>query len=881
MAEDVRLGTLTTRIPARMDRLPWSRFHWMVVVGLGTVWILDGLEVTIVGSIAARLTEEGSGAGLGAADIGYAAAIYVAGACSGALLFGQLTDRFGRKKLFILTLAVYVVATVATAFAFAPWYFFVFRFITGMGIGGEYAAINSAIDELIPARARGRVDIIINGSYWLGAAGGALASVLLLDTDLVPIGLGWRLAFGLGGVLGLAIMLVRRHVPESPRWLFIHGREEEAERLVDGIERAIGEETGRELEEPGESITVRQRRTIPFRRIAEVAIKLYPRRAVLGFALFVGQAFLYNAVTFDLGTILSGLFDVASGTVPYFFAIFAVGNFLGPLVLGRLFDTVGRVPMISGTYFASSVLTVLLGVLLVTGSLTTWTFMALIGVTFFFASAGASSAYLTVSEIFPMETRALAIAFFYAIGTAAGGITGPLLFGNLIETGEGGLIAIGFFIGAGIMALGGIAELIFGVRAERASLENIALPLTAQEAMQEEPGKAPSESRPEAGPGARPEAGAPDVRPERSAALEARRTAEEHRARAAEHRAVIHELRPQADDGDRAAAERLRVEEVLAQSAEWDAERLTEEAAAHDERLAAQDAGSAGERLAALERAAAAEERARALRERVEALTAADRDDAQAHAALAEAAAERARAREQRAMAVAAEARAAELDGVEAEIASWQAETFGAWEQMHAELALAHEARAGHDDGEAERHERQARVHRMRAEAAADRMEAAQHRSAAASLAAESGGVEQARREREAAQERRRAARERDERIRERVLRRERQRRAGWRRLLPGPGEAFYSPGMIGTATRRRAESDIALDREVNAIAQALSEHGPTSRQRLAELVGARYWGPGRFRAALREAVHEGLARPETRNRFAPPPSSADRESER
>ncbi|TDB98844.1 MFS transporter [Actinomadura sp. 7K534] len=864
MAEDARLGTLTTQIPARMDRLPWSRFHWMIVVGLGTVWILDGLEVTIVGSVAARLTEEGAGVGMTAADIGYAAAIYVAGACLGALFFGQLTDRFGRKKLFILTLVVYVIATVATAFAFAPWYFFICRFVTGMGIGGEYAAINSAIDELIPARARGRVDIIINGSYWLGAAGGALAAVVLLNTDLLPIDLGWRLAFAAGGVLGLVIMFVRRHVPESPRWMFIHGHEEEAERLVDGIERRVREETGQELEEPGESITVRQRKAIPFRQIAEVAFKRYPKRAILGFALFVGQAFLYNAVTFDLGTILSGVFDVASGTVPYFFAMFALGNFLGPLLLGRLFDTVGRVPMIAGTYFASSALTILLATLLVTGSLTTWTFMALIGVTFFFASAGASSAYLTVSEIFPMETRALAIAFFYAIGTATGGITGPLLFGKLIESGEGSIVAYGFFLGAAIMALGGLAELFFGVKAEQASLENIAKPLTAHEAEEE---------------AVLEQAGAgPDVRPERRAALEARRHAEEHRAHAAEHRAVIHELATRADAGDEDAAERRRVEEVLAQTAEWEAERLTEEAAAHEERIAAEDAGTDGERRSALERAAAAEERAGALRQQVESLTAANQRDAETHAALAEAAAERARAREQRAMAEEATARAAELEGVEAEIARGQAETFGEWEKMHAELARAHVARAERDAGEVERHERQADVHRMRAESAADRMEAAQHRSAAASLAAESGTAEQVRREREAAAERRRAARERDERIRERVLRRQRERRAGWRRLLPGPGDTFYAPWMLGMG--RTTDSDIAMDREVNAIAQALNEHGPTSRQHLAELVGARYWGPGRFRAALREAVHEGLAQPQARNRFAPPPKTAAPESD-
>jgi MFS family permease len=856
MTADTRVGTITTRIPARLDRLPWSRFHWMVVVGLGTVWILDGLEVTIVGSVAARLTESGSGIDLTASDIGMAAAIYVAGACLGALFFGQLTDRFGRKKLFILTLVVYILATVATAFAFAPWYFFACRFVTGMGIGGEYAAINSAIDELIPARARGRVDLAINGSYWLGSALGAVAALLFLNTSIFAKDMGWRYAFAVGALLGLTIMLVRRHVPESPRWLFIHGREEDAERIVDGIETEVREETDQPLDEPGESITVRQRKAIPFREIAQVAVKVYPKRATLGFALFVGQAFLYNAVTFDLGTILSKYFDVASGAVPYYIVLFALGNFLGPLLLGRMFDTVGRKPMISGTYFISAALTLLLGIFLWTEALSNWSFIGLVAVTFFFASAGASSAYLTVSEIFPMETRALAIAFFYAVGTAVGGISGPLLFGNFIESGMVSKVAIGFFIGAVIMMLGGIAELLFGVRAEQASLESIAKPLTVHEAEEEEEGeKAPAD----AGPGHRE-------------AVEARRHAEEMRARAAEHRAVVHELRPRVEEGGADAADRLRVEEVLAQIAEWDAERLTEEAAAHDERGNAERAGSDTERTTALERAAAADERARALRERSEALSAENEADSELHAALAEAAAERARAGEQRAMAAETRGRAEGLDGIEAEIALDQAETYDAWEHMHTELALAHASRAQHEDEAAEEHERLAGLHRMRAESAADRMEAAQHRSAAESLAAESGSIEQAGRERAEAAERARAARERDERIRERVLRRERERPTGLRRFRPGPGRTFSSPGMMaGWSSDWTSGADIALDREVNTIAQALTEHGPTARNRLADLVGARYWGPGRFRAALREAVHEGRARPLARNQYGPP----------
>jgi MFS family permease len=484
--------TIRTDIPARLDRLPWSRFHWRIVIGLGTVWILDGLEVTIVGAIAPRLTEPGSGIDLTTADIGLAGALYVAGACIGALLFGQLTDRYGRKKLFMATLGLYLAATVATAFAFEPWYFFLCRFLTGMGIGGEYSAINSAIDELIPARNRGHVDLAINGSFWVGAALGALASVFLLETSIFQSDFGWRLAFGMGAVLGLGILLVRRHVPESPRWLFIHGREQEAERIVREIEEQVRLETRQDLPEPREAIVVRQREAIPFREIARVFFKRYPRRAILGLSLFVGQAFLYNAVTFDLGTILNTFFGVSSEKVPYLFVVFAAGNFLGPLLLGRLFDTVGRIPMISGTYLASAALVVVLGLLLRSGRLETWSFMTLIAVTFFLASAGASSAYLTVSEVFPMETRALAIAFFYAIGTATGGIIGPLLFGQLVHSGNVEQVATGFFIGAAVMAIGGIAELLFGVRAERQSLENIARPLTAEEAEGEEPPAPPT-----------------------------------------------------------------------------------------------------------------------------------------------------------------------------------------------------------------------------------------------------------------------------------------------------------------------------------------------------------------------------------------------------
>src|SRR6202008_283221 len=286
MRESVQTGTITTPVPARLDRLPWARFHWRVVIGLGGVWILDGLEVTMVGNVSSRLTEKGSGIELNPAQIGVAAAIYISGACIGALFFGHLTDRFGRRNLFMLTLAVYLVATVATAFAFAPWYFFIARFFTGSGIGGEYAAINSAIDELIPARVRGRVDLIINGTYWLGSAAGAAGALVLLNTSNFPANVGWRLAFGIGAIFGIFVLLVRRNVPESPRWLFIHGREQEAEQIVGQIEEAGQRETGQPLQEPqGRPLRVRQRQTISFAEIASVAFKLYPRRAVLGLAL--------------------------------------------------------------------------------------------------------------------------------------------------------------------------------------------------------------------------------------------------------------------------------------------------------------------------------------------------------------------------------------------------------------------------------------------------------------------------------------------------------------------------------------------------------------------------------------------------------------------
>lgn len=482
MSEKIELGTIKTDVPARLDRLPWARFHWMVVVGLGSVWILDGLEVTMVGNVAARMTEEGSGIDMTAGQIGTAGAIYVLGACVGAIVFGQLTDRFGRRKLFLITLILYLVATVATAFSFSPWYFFLVRFLTGAGIGGEYAAVNSAIDELIPARVRGRIDLIINGSYWLGAAGGAATTLLLLNTDILPKMIGWRLAFAVGMLLAIFVFVVRKNVPESPRWLFIHGQNDEAERIVGEIEDGIEAETSQTLPLPQKTITVRQRKTISFVEIMKVAFTIYPKRAILCLVLFVGQAFLYNGITFNLGTIFNGFYGVAAASVPIFIILWSLSNFAGPVVLGRLFDTIGRKPMISFSYLGSAVVAVVLALVFNGEVGGEWLFLLILVVCFFLASSGASAAYLTVSEIFPMETRALAIAFFYAIGTAAGGIAGPLLFGGMIESGDRSQVAWAFCIGAGVMALGGVAELLFGVKAEGADLEDIARPLTAEDA---------------------------------------------------------------------------------------------------------------------------------------------------------------------------------------------------------------------------------------------------------------------------------------------------------------------------------------------------------------------------------------------------------------
>jgi MFS family permease len=470
-----------------MDRLPWSHFHWLVVIALGITWILDGLEVTIVGSIADTLKDPHT-LHLTDAQVGLAATIYLLGAVAGALVLGRLTDQLGRKK----PLGVYLGATILTAFSFNFYWFAVCRFLTGAGIGGEYAAINSAIDELIPARVRGWTDLAINGTWWAGTAVGAAATAVLLNPKLLPVDLGWRLAFGLGAILGLGILLVRRHVPESPRWLMMHGRFDQADGVVDSIERRVmADDHIDSLPEPHAEIRIRPQGTVSFVQIARTMIKDYPKRSLLGFSLMIGQAFMYNAVLFTYGLVLATFYHVPADQVPWYLIPFAIGNILGPLTIGRLFDTIGRRKMISFTYILSGVLLAITGWLFVQGILNAVTQTICWTVIFFFASAGASSAYLTVSEVFPLETRAMAIAFFYAIGTAAGGVSAPLIFSVLIAAGKTQAF-YGDLLGAALMAAGGVVAIFCGVDAERQSLEDVARPLSFAEEEEGEQAASPA-----------------------------------------------------------------------------------------------------------------------------------------------------------------------------------------------------------------------------------------------------------------------------------------------------------------------------------------------------------------------------------------------------
>jgi MFS family permease len=474
-----------TDIPARMDRLPWSRWHWLVITALGITWILDGLEVTIVGAIGSVLTEPGT-LHLSDAEVGGAGTAYIIGAVGGALLFGRLTDMWGRKRLFMLTLGLYLVSTVLTAVSWNFWAFAFFRMLTGAGIGGEYAAINSAIDELIPARVRGWVDLAINGSYWWGTLFGSILTVVLLNPHFLPHSVGWRLCFALGAVLGVAILIVRKYVPESPRWLMMHGRMDEANAVVGQIETDVKRYEGlRELPPAEGTISIRPRGTVGFGEIAKILFRVYPTRAILGFTMMVTQAFLYNAIFFTYALVLTTFYKVPGGSVGWYIIPFALGNILGPWTIGRLFDTWGRRQMIAVTYGVSGALLAITGWLFLIGALNAVTQTICWSIIFFFASAGASSAYLTVSEVFPLELRAMAIAFFYAIGTAAGGALAPVLFGALIGTHKAINVFYGDLFGAVLMMLTVPVVLIFGVAAERKSLESIADPLSLAKSLED------------------------------------------------------------------------------------------------------------------------------------------------------------------------------------------------------------------------------------------------------------------------------------------------------------------------------------------------------------------------------------------------------------
>lgn len=473
-----RLATFETDVPARLDRLPWARFHWLVVTALGVTWILDGLEVTLVGSLSGAIANSPA-LHIGAAGIGAAASFYLAGAVGGALLFGWLTDRLGRKRLFSVTLSVYLVATILTGLSWNFWSFALFRLATGAGIGGEYAAVNSAIQELIPARHRGYTDLAINGSFWVGAALGALGALVALNPHVVPPEIGWRAAFVIGGALAAVVLVLRRYLPESPRWLMTHGRGAAAAEVVGEIEERVAREAGSlpPITHPPIRLVVHDGGW--FATTFRLLLGQYRMRSLLGLVLMASQAFCYNAIFFTYALILTKFYHIGAGAVGWFLLPFAAGNFLGPLILGRLFDTLGRRAMIAGTYALSGVLMVgtgwlfRMGALGAVGQTAAWTAI------FFFASAAASSAYLTVGENFPLEMRAIAIGIFYAIGTGIGGVGAPALFGALIAGGDRGEIFGGYVLGAALMVLAAGFMLWLGVAAERRPLEEVAPPLSA------------------------------------------------------------------------------------------------------------------------------------------------------------------------------------------------------------------------------------------------------------------------------------------------------------------------------------------------------------------------------------------------------------------
>ncbi len=458
---------IRSNVPPRLDALEWSRWHVRVVVALGITWILDGLEASLVANLGPAL-EDHRTLGLRAAQVGFASSAYLVGQVVGALGFGRLTDEHGRKRLFLVTLGLYLAATAASGAAPTFGVFLIFRFLAGAGIGGEYSAINSAIDELVPARLRGRVDLAINGSYWVGVGAGAVLTLFLLDPARVPVWLGWRLAFGLGAVLGLVILFVRREVPESPRWLLLHGCVEEAERTMSAIERAAGQAARGERS----TVDVRVTGAASVKHLLETLFVRHRRRALLGVALMLSQAFLYNAIFFSYGLILNKFDGVAPRHVGLYMIPFAIGNFAGPIVLGHLFDRWGRRAMIPATYAISGVLLVLTGAAFAAGWLDAVTQTASWCAVFFFASAAASSAYLTVSELFGVELRGMVIAVFYACGTLAGAAA-PSLFGHFVDSNDPMRLFEGYVIAACLMLGAAIIARIYGVASEGRSLEEL------------------------------------------------------------------------------------------------------------------------------------------------------------------------------------------------------------------------------------------------------------------------------------------------------------------------------------------------------------------------------------------------------------------------
>jgi MFS family permease len=495
---------IETDIPARLDRLPWTRFHWLLVTALGVTWILDGLEGTIIAAITPVLGHP-STLGLRPPQMGAAGSFYIVGLIAGALVFGYLTDRWGRKKLFTITLSIYLAGAVLTACAWDFWSFLLFRFITGLAIGGEYSAINSAIDELIPARVRGRVDLAINSTFWAGAILGALAALVFLNH--LPEEWGWRAAFGLGALVSGAMILARQFVPESPRWLLTHDREREANEVMSLIESHVPDKAT--LAPVTQKMKINPGVRINFLTIARVLFVRYRKRALLGLVLISSQALFYNGISFTFPLVLAREFRVPDTRTGGYVLVMAVANLLGPLVLGHFFDSVGRRRMITTCYALAGV--VLLGTqmlflrgpqpapegatlfetvrfgldLLVTeGRLTADTQTLLWAISFFFASAAASAGYLTVSEIFPVEMRGMAIALFFALGTAVAAAS-PTLFGYLIQTGQPIWLFVGYLIGALVMILAAATEWFLGLDSERKSLEDVATPLSAHAATDE------------------------------------------------------------------------------------------------------------------------------------------------------------------------------------------------------------------------------------------------------------------------------------------------------------------------------------------------------------------------------------------------------------